>query len=66
MELPHWEWLRSHLVELHDYSGGYETKMRGVLIPGAALVMSAVLVVAWLIALLPSLAWQLVRRRPAA
>ena len=57
MSLPGYAWLRSKLAAMETISGGWEAKMHHPVVAGAGFAMSATLVLAWLLALVPLCLW---------
>jgi hypothetical protein len=60
--MPGTAWLQDRLVTAQAVGGGYERNMGSPMLSGAAFAISAVFVVAWVVALAPMLVWAGVRR----
>ena len=63
--LPGWAWLREHLAQIEESSGGWTSKQGNVVKGGAAFVLQALLVLAWAVALVPMLLWRAALGRPS-
>lgn len=61
MDVPGLDWLKDKLSRTDEISGGYQAKMGHPVARGAGFAMSAVYVLAWLVALIPLCLWRLGR-----
>lgn len=57
MAVPGLDWLRARLDTADAVSGGYQAEMGHPVMGAAGFAMRAVFVLAWLLAMVPLLAW---------